>query len=328
MNNLKIVFMGTPEFAVASLKAIVEEGFNVLGVITVPDKPAGRGLQLKQSPVKEYALAQNLKVLQPEKLKDPAFIEQLKSLKCDVQVVVAFRMLPEIVWNMPPKGTINLHASLLPQYRGAAPVNHAIINGEKETGVTTFFLDKEIDTGKMIFAEKVSIGENEDAGSLHNRLMDIGAKLIIKSLKAIEMGEIVPIEQSTVISDISILKKAPKIFKEDCEIDWNNATQLIFNLIRGLSPYPASFTTLQGPDGKTFQLKIFKATVVESENSGNAGEIRTDGKKYLLVASVDGFLSLDIVQIEGKKKMGIEEFLRGFYINNEWKTLKKSGSSA
>lgn len=323
MNKLKVVFMGTPEFAVASLKAIVDEGFEVAGVVTVPDKPAGRGLQLKQSPVKEYALAQGLTVLQPEKLKDPLFIEQLTSLKCDVQVVVAFRMLPEIVWNMPPKGTFNLHASLLPQYRGAAPINHAIINGEKETGVTTFFLDKEIDTGKIIFAEKVIINEKEDAGSLHDRLMETGSGLVIRTLKAIENDEIVPVEQNTVVSDISALKKAPKIFKEDCEIDWNNPSQQIFNLIRGLSPYPASFTAIHGPEGKSFQLKIFNASLVKNENSGNAGEIRTDGKKYLLVASGDGFLSLETVQLEGKKKMGIEEFLRGFHLNDNWKTLKK-----
>lgn len=315
--------MGTPDFAVASLDAIAKGGYEIAAVVTAPDKPAGRGLQMKMSPVKEYAIARNIRVLQPEKLKDPIFIEELSSLKCDVQVVVAFRMLPEIVWNMPPKGTFNLHASLLPQYRGAAPINHAIINGEKETGVTTFFLDKEIDTGRIIFCKKVRIDENENAGSLHDRLMITGAALVVKTLDAIESGNISTTDQNAVITDLTTLNKAPKIYKEHCEIDWNKSSEQIFNLIRGLSPYPASFTTLHGPDGKAFQLKIFKASVVKNENPCKAGEIRTDGRKYLMVASGDGFLSLEIVQLEGKKKMGIEEFLRGFNLNDNWKTLKK-----
>jgi len=299
---MKIVFMGTPDFAVASLDALVQANFDVVAVVTAPDKPAGRGQKLSESAVKKYAVEKGIAVLQPEKLKNPEFIEQLKSYQADLQVVVAFRMLPEVVWNMPPKGTINLHGSLLPQYRGAAPINHAIINGEKESGVTTFFLTHEIDTGNIILSESTPIADNETAGDLHDKLMHIGANLLVKTLKAIEAGEVSeqPQPQS------GNLKHAPKIFKEDCKIDWNNPAQMIYNLIRGLSPYPTAFTFL---NDKT--LKIFKAEIEHKEPGIVAGGFLTDGKTFLKFAAKDGFIKLLDIQYEGKKRMPIEDFLRG-----------------
>ncbi|SFA53584.1 methionyl-tRNA formyltransferase [Pedobacter suwonensis] len=299
---MKIVFMGTPDFAVASLDALVQANFDVVAVVTAPDKPAGRGQKLSESAVKKYAVEKGIPVLQPEKLKNPEFIEQLKSYQADLQVVVAFRMLPEVVWNMPPKGTINLHGSLLPQYRGAAPINHAIINGEKESGVTTFFLTHEIDTGNIILSESTPIADNETAGDLHDKLMHIGANLLVKTLKAIEAGEVSeqPQPQS------GNLKHAPKIFKEDCKIDWNNPVQMIYNLIRGLSPYPTAFTFL---NDKT--LKIFKAEIEHKEPGIVAGGFLTDGKTFLKFAAKDGFIKLLNIQYEGKKRMPIEDFLRG-----------------
>lgn len=299
---MRLVFMGTPDFAVASLNALVEAGFDVVGVITAADKPAGRGQKLTESAVKKYAVEKGLHVLQPLKLKDPEFVAELKSLQADLQVVVAFRMLPEVVWNMPPKGTINLHASLLPQYRGAAPINHAIINGETESGVTTFFLKHEIDTGDVIAAEKVSIGPNDTAGDLHDNLMEVGASLLVKTVKSIEDGSYA--EQPQIQSDD--LKHAPKIFKDFCLIDWNQPVKTVYNLIRGLSPYPTAFTKLQD---KT--LKIFKAELLETEPGIAAGGFLTDGKTFLKFAAKGGFITLKDVQYEGKKRMGIEEFLRG-----------------
>lgn len=299
---MKIVFMGTPDFAVASLDAIVKANYDVVAVVTAPDKPAGRGQKLAESAVKKYALANQIPVLQPEKLKSPEFIEALKSYQADLQVVVAFRMLPEVVWNMPPKGTINLHGSLLPHYRGAAPINHAIINGEKESGVTTFFLKHEIDTGDVIMAEKTAIEHNDTAGDLHDKLMNIGAGLIVKTLDAIASGSVT--EQPQPMSDD--LKHAPKIFKEDCKIDWNKPAEQIYNLIRGLSPYPTAFTFL---NDKT--LKLFKAEVEEKEPGIAAGGFLTDGKTYLKFAAKDGFVKLLDIQYEGKKRMLIEDFLRG-----------------
>jgi len=300
--SMKIVFMGTPEFAVASLDALVNANFNVVAVVTAPDKPAGRGQKLNESAVKKYAVEKGIPVLQPEKLKQPEFIEQLRSYQADLQVVVAFRMLPEVVWNMPPKGTINLHGSLLPQYRGAAPINHAIINGEKESGVTTFFLKHEIDTGDIILSDSVAIADNETAGELHDKLMEIGAQLIVKTLKAIEAGEVS--EQPQPQSDE--LKHAPKIFKDDCKINWNCPSQTVHNLIRGLSPYPTAFTTL---NDKKF--KVFKAEIEDKEPAIAAGGFLTDGKTYLKFATKDGFIKLLDVQYEGKKRMSIEDFLRG-----------------
>ncbi|MDQ0964680.1 methionyl-tRNA formyltransferase [Flavobacterium sp. W4I14] len=299
---MKIVFMGTPDFAVASLDALVQANFDVVAVVTAPDKPAGRGQKLNESAVKKYAVEKGIPVLQPEKLKNPEFIEELRSYQADLQVVVAFRMLPEIVWNMPAKGTINLHGSLLPQYRGAAPINHAIINGEKESGVTTFFLTHEIDTGNIILSDSTAIADDETAGDLHDKLMYIGANLLVKTLKAIEAGEVN--EQPQPQSDE--LKHAPKIFKDDCKIDWNNQAQTIYNLIRGLSPYPTAFTFL---NDKT--LKVFKAEMEDKEPGIVAGGFLTDGKTYLKFAAKDGFIRLLDIQYEGKKRMLIEDFLRG-----------------
>lgn len=294
--------MGTPDFAVASLDALVQANFDVVAVVTAPDKPAGRGQKLNESAVKKYAVEKGIPVLQPEKLKNPEFIEELRSYQADLQVVVAFRMLPEIVWNMPAKGTINLHGSLLPQYRGAAPINHAIINGEKESGVTTFFLKQEIDTGDIILSDSVPIADDETAGELHDKLMVVGANLLVKTLLAIEANNIIEQPQP----QNGDLKHAPKIFKEDCKIDWNNQAQTIHNLIRGLSPYPTAFTLLNEKN-----LKVFKAEIEDKEPGIVAGGFLTDGKTYLKFAAKDGFIKLLDIQYEGKKRMLIEDFLRG-----------------
>lgn len=294
--------MGTPDFAVASLDALVQANFDVVAVVTAPDKPAGRGQKLSESAVKKYATEKGIPVLQPEKLKNAEFIEELKSYHADLQVVVAFRMLPEVVWGMPAKGTINLHGSLLPQYRGAAPINHAIINGEKESGVTTFFLTHEIDTGDIILSDSVSIADDETAGDLHDKLMHVGAKLLVKTVTAIAEGDFS--EQPQPQSDL--LKHAPKIFKEDCKINWNNSAQQVYNLIRGLSPYPTSFTVLNDKI-----LKIFKAELEEKEPGIAPGGFLTDGKTFLKFATKDGFIKLLDIQYEGKKRMLIEDFLRG-----------------
>ncbi len=299
---MKIVFMGTPDFAVASLSALQNAGLDIVGVVTAADKPAGRGQKLNESAVKKYAVANGLKVLQPLKLKDPIFIEELKALNADLFVVVAFRMLPELVWQMPKKGTINLHGSLLPQYRGAAPINHVIINGEQESGVTTFFLKQEIDTGDIIFSDAIAIAPDETAGSLHDKLMVVGANLLVRTVKAIEAEDYneVPQPQS------DDLKSAPKIFKDFCKIDWNQNNQTVYNLIRGLSPYPTAFTTL---NDKT--LKIFNAEPEDKEPGISTGAFLTDGKTFLKFATKDGFIKLTDVQFEGKKRMLIDEFLRG-----------------
>lgn len=296
--------MGTPEFAVASLDALVRSGFNIVGVITAPDKPAGRGQTLKESAVKQYAKEKGLNILQPARLKDEAFLNELRSLNSDLQVVVAFRMLPEVVWKMPPMGTINLHGSLLPQYRGAAPINWAIINGETQTGVTTFFLKQEIDTGDILFSEPVNIAADETAGMVHDKLMQVGAELLVKTVKAIEEGDYKEIPQSGIQS--TVLHHAPKIFKDDCLINWSNPVVKVYNLIRGLSPYPTAFTHLQN---KT--LKIFKARMEENTPDIAPGELQTDGKTFLKFACSDGFISVIDVQLEGKKRMKVDEFLRG-----------------
>jgi methionyl-tRNA formyltransferase len=302
---MKIIFMGTPEFAVASLDALVTAGYDIVGVITAPDKPAGRGQKLNESAVKQYAVSKGLTVLQPEKLKNPEFLAQLKALQADLQVVVAFRMLPEVVWAMPPKGTINLHASLLPHYRGAAPINWAVINGELVSGVSTFFLKQEIDTGDILFTQSVPISEDDTAGDLHDTLMDVGAKLLVKTVKAIEAGDYQEQPQEHLTEGIE-LKHAPKIFKETCQIDWLQPTKNVYNLIRGLSPYPTAFTLL---NGKVF--KIFKAEISGSEPGISPGGFLTDQKTFLKFACADGFICPLDVQLEGKKRMGIEEFLRG-----------------
>lgn len=302
--------MGTPDFAVASLDALIRAGKEVVAVVTAPDKPAGRGQKLQQSAVKQYAVEHQLPVLQPVKLKDEIFLEELKAFKADLQVVVAFRMLPVVVWNMPPKGTINLHGSLLPQYRGAAPINWAIINGEKETGVTTFFLQHEIDTGNILFAEKVSIGEDETAGDVHDKLMLTGADLVVKTVTAIEENNYQERPQDEFLGEDGNpleTKHAPKIFKETCLIDWNKPVRDVYNHIRGLSPYPAAFTHL---DGKT--LKVYSATYQMEKPELEAGQYRSDGKSFLKFACPDGYISLDTIQLEGKKRIGIAEFLRGY----------------
>ncbi|WP_246269304.1 methionyl-tRNA formyltransferase [Chitinophaga oryzae] len=303
--QLRIVFMGTPDFAVASLDILVENGFNIVGVITAPDKPAGRGLQLQESAVKKYAVSKGLPVLQPEKLKNPEFIAQLAALKADLQVVVAFRMLPEVVWNMPPEGTINVHASLLPNYRGAAPINWAIINGETVSGVTTFKLQHEIDTGDILLADKVTIREDETAGELHDELMHTGARLLLKTVQAIAAGNAQETPQANIPA--ADIKHAPKIFKETCQIYWNEPLDKIYNLVRGLSPYPAAWTTLQGKS-----IKIYRAHKEPGKPSIAPGEFDTDQKTYVRMAAPDGYLYLDEVQLEGKKRMDIEAFLRGY----------------
>lgn len=302
--DLRIIFLGTPGFAVASLNALVQAGANVVAVVTAPDKPAGRGLQLHFSDVKKYALEHGIPVLQPSKLKDVAFIEELASYEADIQVVVAFRMLPVAVWDMPPLGTINVHASLLPQYRGAAPINWAIMNGEKESGVSTFKLKHEIDTGDILLQQKVTIEADDTAGTLHDKLMNAGAELIVTTIKGIAKGSLKEMPQSAFESE---LKHAPKIFKEDMKIDWRQPAEVIQNHIRGLSPYPAAYTNLNGK-----QVKVYASHTAQEIHQMNAGEYQTDHKSFLKFASIDGFVFIDELQQEGKKRMKIEEFLRGF----------------
>ena len=312
MNPLRIIFMGTPEFAVPSLEILIEHKFNVVAVITAPDKPQGRGQKLIPSPVKGCALKYSVPVLQPTNLKSPEFLEELKSYQANLQVVVAFRMLPEVVWTMPAIGTFNLHASLLPQYRGAAPINWAIINGEKETGVTTFFLKHEIDTGSIIYQEKEPILDADNVGTLYERLMKKGAQLVLKTVRAIEAGEYPSIVQPT---DIEI-KHAPKIFKETCQINWNQTSEHVMNFVRGLSPYPAAWAVIENKTYKIF--KVMKPsprpsdTLLPGERGRGEGTIyTTDDKTYLYVKTSDGWISIEELQPEGKKKMTIQEFLRG-----------------
>ena len=304
---MRIIFMGTPEFAVASLDALLQAGCNIVAVVTAPDKPAGRGQKIHESAVKQFAVEKGIEVLQPIKLKDPEFHEKLKSLNADLQVVVAFRMLPEAVWNMPPKGTINLHASLLPYYRGAAPINWAVINGEKETGVTTFLLQHEIDTGNILFSEKVPVTETETAGDIHDKLMHTGAGLLVKTVKSIESGNYTPVAQSQLASGTKEFPHAPKLFKEDCLINWNQPAIKVYNLIRGLSPYPTAYTVF-----KEKSLKIYFAELLAKEPGIQPGGFLTDDKTYLHFACLDGFISVKDIQLEGKKRMNVEEFLRGF----------------
>ncbi|MEA5129924.1 MAG: methionyl-tRNA formyltransferase [Proteiniphilum sp.] len=316
--SIRILFMGTPEFAVESLKALIENGYNVIGVVTMPDKPAGRGYKLQPSPVKQYALQRGLPVLQPEKLKNEGFLHELKRLNVDLQIVVAFRMLPEVVWNMPPKGTFNLHSSLLPQYRGAAPINWAIINGEKETGVTTFFLSHEIDTGKIIFQEKTTIDETDNAGTLHDRLMIMGAQLVLKTVNAILEENIQTVPQDKLFKDLSELKNAPKIFKEDCRIDWNKPVREVYNYIRGLSPYPAAWTELVTDNEEKQRFKLFAGEPIEDKTHDlQPGTIRTDNKSHLDVAVKDSFLRITELQLTGKRRMSTIDFLNGYHFEEK-----------
>jgi methionyl-tRNA formyltransferase len=310
MGKLRIIFMGTPEFAVPSLEKLIGAGYEMVAVITAPDKPAGRGLKVKESAVKTFAISKGLKVLQPEKLKNPVFIEELKALNADLQIVVAFRMLPEIVWNMPPLGTINVHASLLPQYRGAAPINWAIINGEKETGVTTFKLQHEIDTGNILLQEKIEIGDTETAGELHDRMKEIGAGLLLKTINQLATKTLHEIPQSAIpiaSLDKQPIRHAPKISSETGEINWEKSCDEIYNLVRGLSPEPAAFTFLNDKKLKIFR-SVKEATVIKEQ----PGEIISDNKSYLKFACSDGYLSIKELQLEGKKKMNIGDFLRGW----------------
>ncbi|WP_118196250.1 methionyl-tRNA formyltransferase [Albibacterium indicum] len=303
---MSIIFMGTPDFAVASLKALLDAGEKVVAVVTAPDKPAGRGQKLHQSAVKRYAQEQSLAIMQPTNLKDPDFLSELKSYQAELQIVVAFRMLPEVVWSMPKKGTINLHASLLPQYRGAAPINHAIINGEKESGVTTFLLQHEIDTGNILFSEKVPISNNDTAGDLHDELMKVGAQLLVKTVQAIKQNKIEGTPQQT---DKETLKSAPKIHKDDCKINWAQSAKNLHNFIRGLSPYPTAYTRLNGKI-----LKIFKASPIYEKPDIAVGDYKSDGKSFLRYACTDGYIDVEVLQIEGKKRMSVTDFLRGYQI--------------
>jgi methionyl-tRNA formyltransferase len=306
---IRIVFMGTPDFAVASLSALVNAGCNIVGVITAPDKPAGRGMKMQESAVKKFAVENKLKILQPQKLKDPKFLEELKSLNATLQIVVAFRMLPEAVWNTPPMGTINVHGSLLPQYRGAAPINWAIINGEKETGVTTFKLKHEIDTGDILLQEKILIGENETAGELHDKMKEIGAAVLVKTIEGLADQSLNETSQYEIVNlQSKILKHAPKIFTETCKIDWSRTVNEVHNLIRGLSPFPSAFTYL---DNK--MLKIYRSEKEYVQPSIAPGEFETDKKTYLKLACNDGYISVKELQLEGKKRMNIEDFLRGYH---------------
>ena len=310
--DLRIVYMGTPEFAVESLKRLVEGGYNVVGVITMPDKPMGRhGSVLQPSPVKAYAVSQGLKVLQPEKLKDEAFLEELRALRADLQIVVAFRMLPEAVWQMPPLGTFNLHASLLPQYRGAAPINWAVINGDTETGITTFFLKHEIDTGEIIDQVRVPIADTDNVGVVYDRLMMLGGDLVLKTVDAILAGNVKTIPQET-LSSTEPLRPAPKIFKDTCRIDWTKGVKPVYDFIRGLSPYPAAWTELCEPDSSPLTMKIYESSKEFVEHTFAPGTILTDKKTYFKVASTDGFVHLLSVQLAGKKRMNVTDFLRGY----------------
>lgn len=303
--QLRIVFMGTPAFAVASLEALVEAGCRIVAVVTAPDKPAGRGLQLQQSEVKKYALKQGLPVLQPDKLRDPGFLQQLRSLNADLQVVVAFRMLPEIVWSMPPMGSINLHASLLPRYRGAAPINWAIIRGEKETGVTTFRLAQEIDTGDILLQERLPIAENETAGEVHDRMMRIGARILVETVRGLAEGTLKPVPQ-THSAPTSLLPHAPKIGTETCRIDFSRSVQLVHDHIRGLSPYPGAFTHLHGK-----LIKLFRTEKRPGPVTDPPGTFRMGTNRELWVSCSDGYLRVLELQLEGKKKMTADDFLRG-----------------
>lgn len=303
---LRIIYMGTPDFAVEPLKTLLEAGKDIVAVVTMPDKPAGRGHKLQFSPVKEYALKAGIPVLQPENLKSPDFLQELASYNADLQIVVAFRMLPEAVWSMPKYGTFNLHASLLPRYRGAAPINWAVINGDKETGITTFFLKHEIDTGNIILQEKVAIDEEDNAGDVHDKLMYLGADLVLKTLKMIEEDNVITRPQ-----DDAQASPAPKIFKDTAKLDFDKYAADIRNLVRGMAPYPAAWFNIKLQDGNESMMKIFKVSTEEKNHNYSVGTILTDGKKMLKIACKDGFINLLEVQMAGKKRMAAEDLMRG-----------------
>lgn len=310
--DLRIVYMGTPEFAVEPLRRLVEGGYHVVGVITMPDKPVGRHQnELQASPVKRYAEEHNLPLLQPEKLKDPDFLDELRAMKADLQIVVAFRMLPEVVWNMPRLGTFNLHASLLPQYRGAAPINWAVMNGDTETGITTFFLTHEIDTGEVIQQVRIPVADTDNVGIVHDKLMVLGGELVMETVEAIINGTVksVPQAQMAVAGE---LRPAPKIFRETCRIDWSQPVKRVYDFVRGLSPYPAAWTEMETPDGKRVAVKIYESEKIRNGHNLSPGTLLTDGKTYLHVAVADGLLSVKSLQVAGKKCLRIDELLRGF----------------
>lgn len=312
--ELRIVYMGTPDFAVESLKCLVEGGYNIVGVVTMPDKPVGRhGSVLQPSPVKQYAVEKGLKVLQPVKLKDEAFVEELRSLNADLQIVVAFRMLPEVVWNMPRLGTFNLHASLLPQYRGAAPINWAVINGDKETGITTFFLQHEIDTGRVIQQVRIPIADTDNVGDVHDRLMMLGGQLVVETVDNIINGTVTSVEQDDMMQEGESLRPAPKIFHDTCRIDWTGKNvKQVYDFVRGMSPYPAAWTELVNGD-KTVSVKIYESVKIYDDSSAyEPGTILTDNKSEIRVALRDGFIGVKTLQIAGKKRMQSDEFLRGY----------------
>ncbi len=316
--DLKIVYMGTPDFAVEALRQLVEGGYNVVGVITMPDKPAGRGHKIQFSPVKQYALEHHLPLLQPEKLKDEVFVQALREWKADLQIVVAFRMLPEVVWNMPRFGTFNLHASLLPQYRGAAPINWAVINGDTETGITTFFLKHEIDTGEVIQQVSVPIADTDNVEIVHDKLMLLGGKLVIETVDAILNGTVkaIPQEEMNVAEE---LRPAPKIFKETCRINWDAPVKKVYDFIRGLSPHPAAWTELIAPSGESMVVKVFESEKIVEAHQLEVGTLLTDGKKYIKVAVQDGFISILALQLPGKKRLKTDELLRGLKLTSDYK---------
>jgi len=316
--SLRIIYMGTPDFAVAPLVKLLESGFNVVGVITAPDKPAGRGKKIRQSPVKQYSLQNNpdIPILQPANLKDPEFVQHLREMEPDLQIVVAFRMLPEVIWRIPRLGTFNLHASLLPQYRGAAPIHHAIINGETETGVTTFLIDEKIDTGNILLQEKTTIGDMETTGELHDRLMDLGATLVLKTVSGLAQNNLQAKSQDHFLGSETQLKKAPKIFKEDCRITWDGSVRDVFNQIRGFSPYPGAFTFLSTGQDEKILCKIFSATFETGPQDRSPGTIHTDGKKFMEVALKDGAIRILSIQMEGKRRLDIRDFLAGIKLTS------------
>ena len=315
MKNFRIIFMGTPEFAVATLGSLLMNGYNVVGVVTTPDRHSGRGRKINKSAVKEFSEFSQLPIMQPDNLKDPVFIDNIKKLHPDIFVVVAFRKLPEVVWKIPAVGTFNLHASLLPHYRGAAPINHAIINGETITGVTTFFIDEKIDTGNILLREEVHISPFENAGDMHDRLMKHGARLVIRTLEGLSENNLKPLPQSHFIKKDEALKLAPKIFPNNCVINWNNDPVKIHNFIRGLSPYPCSRSILK-KDSSTYSFKIFESQPEMAKHTLNPGQIISDGKHYIRIACIDGFINVLNLQLEGKKRMNAVEFLRGFKITD------------
>ncbi len=319
-NCLKIVFMGTPEFAVVSLEYLCRNNYNIAAVVTAPDKPSGRGRRVNQSEIKRYSLLKGLKILQPEKLNDPSFVQTLREINPDIIVVVAFRMLPETIWKLPPLGTFNLHASLLPQYRGAAPINRAVMNGEKITGITTFFIDHQIDTGNIIMQETIKIDDDETAGELHDRMKEKGAIMVASTIELIAKGEFKPLPQSSI--DVSTLKTAPKIFRNETKIDWNKPANDIRNHIRGLSPYPAAYFSITHPTDGDVSIKVFRCNLLyQNVTSSDKPQILTDKKNYFRIALPEGTIDIQELQMHGRKRMSTAEFLRGFDLNYDWKLV-------